>query len=207
MSNKSNKYGHISRTSQGGSQTWRWLVVGLVCLWGLAVCFWNTGRLAALFGYHSALGEPAFVLAERPWYWPWKLLEWASEYQQYEEVTRIVDQTYLMGAGVPLVLFLIYLSSQQGLKGREDLHGSAKWAEYKDIDKMGYLKSEGVYVGGWWDGQKKIHYYLRHNGPEHVLCFAPTRSGKGVGLILPTLLAWEHSSVVLDIKGENFVRP
>ena len=36
-----------------------------------------------------------------------------------------------------------------------------------------------------------------------MLCFAPTRSGKGVGLILPTLLAWPHSSVVLDIKGEN----
>jgi type IV secretion system protein VirD4 len=72
---------------------------------------------------------------------------------------------------------------------------------------MGYLKGEGVYVGGFWEPKKKIHYYLRHNGPEHVLCFAPTRSGKGVGLILPTLLAWEHSSLVLDIKGENFVRP
>ena len=46
--------------------------------------------------------------------------------------------------------------------------------------------------------------YLRHNGPEHVMAFAPTRSGKGVGLILPTLLAWEGSSIVLDIKGENW---
>jgi type IV secretion system protein VirD4 len=95
------------------------------------------------------------------------------------------------------------MASQQSLKGRDDLHGSARWAEFKDIEGMGYLKPEGVYVGGWWDGRKKIHYYLRHNGPEHVLCFAPTRSGKGVGLILPTLLAWPHSSVVLDIKGEN----
>ena len=59
----------------------------------------------------------------------------------------------------------------------------------QDIEKMGHLNSEGVYVGGWWEGKKKIHYHLRHNGPEHVLCFAPTRSGKGVGLILPTLLA------------------
>ncbi len=109
-----------------------------------------------------------------------------------------------MAVGLPLMLFLIYMASRQGLKGRDDLHGSARWAEYEDIDKMGYLKSEGVYVGGWWDEKRKIHYYLRHNGPEHILCFAPTRSGKGVGLILPTLLAWEHSSVVLDIKGENY---
>jgi type IV secretion system protein VirD4 len=201
---KSNKYGHLRRKSKGGSRFWRWVVVGLVCLWALAVCVWNTARIAALFGYHSALGQPAFSAFGRLWYWPWKLPQWASEYQQYEAVTRIVDQTYLMAVGVPIILFLLYMASQQGLKGREDLHGSARWAEYEDIDQMGYLKSEGVYVGGWWDGKKKIHYYLRHNGPEHILCFAPTRSGKGVGLILPTLLAWEHSSVVLDIKGENF---
>ncbi len=32
--------------------------------------------------------------------------------------------------------------------------------------------------------------YLRHDGPEHVIAFAPTRSGKGVGLVIPTLLSW-----------------
>jgi type IV secretion system protein VirD4 len=46
--------------------------------------------------------------------------------------------------------------------------------------------------------------YLRHNGPEHVLCFAPTRSGKGVGLVVPTLLTWPGSCIVHDIKGENW---
>nr|WCS70357.1 IncP-type DNA transfer coupling protein TraG [Salmonella enterica subsp. enterica serovar Rissen] len=44
--------------------------------------------------------------------------------------------------------------------------------------------------------------YLRHNGPEHVLTYAPTRSGKGVGLVVPTLLSWKHSTVVADLKGE-----
>ncbi|HQS96280.1 MAG TPA: IncP-type conjugal transfer protein TraG [Novosphingobium sp.] len=46
--------------------------------------------------------------------------------------------------------------------------------------------------------------YLRHDGPEHVLCFAPTRSGKGVGLVIPTLLTWPGACIVHDIKGENF---
>ena len=46
--------------------------------------------------------------------------------------------------------------------------------------------------------------YLRHNGPEHVLCFAPTRSGKGVGLVVPSLLTWPGSAIVHDIKGENW---
>ena len=46
--------------------------------------------------------------------------------------------------------------------------------------------------------------YLRHEGPEHVLAFAPTRSGKGVGLVIPTLLSWPASAVIHDIKGENW---
>ncbi len=52
---------------------------------------------------------------------------------------------------------------------------------------------------GYHDG-----HYLRHDGPEHVLCFAPTRSGKGVGLVVPTLLTWAGSCIVHDIKGENW---
>src|SRR3546814_19786979 len=46
--------------------------------------------------------------------------------------------------------------------------------------------------------------YLRHDGPEHVMSFAPTRSGKGVGLVVPTLLSWTGPTVVHDIKGENW---
>ena len=49
--------------------------------------------------------------------------------------------------------------------------------------------------------------YLRHDGPEHILAVAPTRSGKGVGLVLPTLLTWPGSTVVHDIKGENWMLP
>ena len=59
----------------------------------------------------------------------------------------------------------------------------------------------GVYVGAWLDKSGRQHY-LRHNGPEHVLCYAPTRSGKGVALIVPTLLSWGESAVITDLKGE-----
>jgi type IV secretory pathway TraG/TraD family ATPase VirD4 len=44
--------------------------------------------------------------------------------------------------------------------------------------------------------------YLRHDGPEHVLAVGPTRSGKGVGLVVPTLMTWPGSAVIHDIKGE-----
>lgn len=60
----------------------------------------------------------------------------------------------------------------------------------------------GCYVGAWLDPDTAEYHYLTHDGPEHILAFAPTRSGKGVGLVLPTLLSWPHSALVHDIKGE-----
>ena len=57
-----------------------------------------------------------------------------------------------------------------------------------------------MWVGGWIE-EASLHY-LRHSGPEHVLTYAPTRSGKGVGLVIPTLLSWPHSALIADLKGE-----
>ena len=59
---------------------------------------------------------------------------------------------------------------------------------------------EAVFVGGYVD--KKRLRYLRHAGPEHVSAIAPSRSGKGVALIIPTLLTWKRSAVIYDMKGE-----
>src|SRR3546814_11787958 len=46
--------------------------------------------------------------------------------------------------------------------------------------------------------------YWRHGGPVHGLCLGPTRSGKGVGLVVPSLLTWPGSAIVHDITGENW---
>lgn len=83
-----------------------------------------------------------------------------------------------------------------------NLHGSARFAKFKELRKMSLMEGQGVYVGAF--KHEGSTYYLRHNGPEHILTFAPTRSGKGIGLVIPTLLAWEESAVILDIKGENW---
>ncbi|HCF7507776.1 TPA: conjugal transfer protein TraG, partial [Pseudomonas aeruginosa] len=71
-------------------------------------------------------------------------------------------------------------------------------ANADDIRKAGLTLPAGVFLG------QHDRQYLRHEGPEHVLTFAPTRSGKGVGLVVPTLLSWPASAVVHDIKGENW---
>ncbi len=81
---------------------------------------------------------------------------------------------------------------------RVTTYGSARWADTREVRDAGLLGHDGVLLGRWRDE------YLRHDGPEHVLCFAPTRSGKGVGLVVPTLLTWPGSAIVHDIKGENW---
>src|SRR5690606_8532859 len=82
--------------------------------------------------------------------------------------------------------------------GRVTTYGSARWATAGEVAKAGLFRGEGVFLG------RLGGRYLRHDGPEHVMAFAPTRSGKGVGLVVPTLLSWPGSAVVHDIKGENW---
>ena len=79
-----------------------------------------------------------------------------------------------------------------------ETYGSARWARPAEMKAAGLLGPDGVVLG------RHEKTYLRHDGPEHVLCFAPTRSGKGVGLVVPTLLTWPGSAIVHDIKGENW---
>ena len=101
--------------------------------------------------------------------------------------------------------YLCYRRSSKEDSGLENIHGSAHWATPEEVKATGLLaKREGVYVGGWKHPETGRIHYLRHNGPEHIISFAPTRSGKGVGLVLPTLLSWPHSVLAYDIKGENW---
>jgi type IV secretion system protein VirD4 len=76
--------------------------------------------------------------------------------------------------------------------------GSARWAGQTDIKAAGLREGAGVFLG------TESGEFLRHDGPEHIMAFAPTRSGKGVGLVVPTLLGWTGSAVIHDIKGENW---
>lgn len=171
-------------------------VVTIAALWAA------TEKAAIACNFHKNLGAPWFSAMGLEWYAPWSIIEWSGRLP-----AEILDGAMNIGAVffiAPLVLSgIVYMSKNKG-RGNATLHGSAHWASKKDIEKLGYFNGEGVYVGGWWDKKKNQQYYLRQNGPEHVLCFAPTRSGKGVGLILPTLLSWPGSSLVLDIKGENW---
>ena len=97
-------------------------------------------------------------------------------------------------AGVALGLLVLLGASSYGVrraKRHEGVHGTADWATKDEIASTGLLspweRGQGVYVGAWRDSAGECLHYLRHDSPEHVLAIAPTRSGKGVGLVVPTL--------------------
>ncbi|MFX6040677.1 conjugal transfer protein TraG, partial [Acinetobacter baumannii] len=74
--------------------------------------------------------------------------------------------------GFVAIVVAIAMSVWRGRETRlSSTYGSAHWATRSDITKAGLLAEKGVVLG------KFNNSYLRHDGPEHVLCFAPTRSG------------------------------
>ena len=80
-------------------------------------------------------------------------------------------------------------SGGRARRRRVTTYGSARWAEtQRGRERRPARRRTASCSAGWRDD------YLRHDGPEHVLCFAPTRSGKGVGLVVPTLLTWPGSA-------------
>ena len=184
------------------------LALGFVVL-GLGAA---TQFFAYDFQYQASLGQHINHIYE-----PWKILIWATKwYQTYPDAFMRAGSIGVLIAGLGLiVLVFIQMVRANSSKANQYLHGSARWANKKDIQAAGLIArssgfgkastqskaGESVYVGAWVDA-KGTQHYLRHSGPEHVLTYAPTRSGKGVGLVVPTLLSWGASTVITDLKGE-----
>lgn len=173
-----------------------------------ACASFTTQKMARIFHYHPALGEPIFGHV----YQPYSFITWYLKYQQPigTSLRPQLDQAFIMFLVLMVIIFfataLITGFITKSSRKNKDIHGSARWAEFKELSDMGLLPknskdSAGVFVGGYKDKKGQLHY-LRHDGPEHVIAIAPTRSGKGVGLVLPTMLTWQHSMLISDIKGE-----
>ncbi len=73
----------------------------------------------------------------------------------------------------------------------------ARWATRRDLKKAGLLKKTGMLLGETKDA------YLTNDDPTHIFIIAPSRSGKGLGLVIPNLFTWSGSFICLDVKGEN----
>ena len=172
------------------------LVVLAIILSGV----WSaTQWTAAALGYQAHLGAPWFELQGTPVYHPWRLFEWWFVFDAYApEVFNVGGSIAACSSLLALVVVIGMAIWRARQARRVTTYGSARWADADEVRRAGLTQPAGVFLGQFDD------QYLRHEGPEHVLTFAPTRSGKGVGLVVPTLLSWPASAVIHDIKGENW---
>jgi type IV secretion system protein VirD4 len=171
------------------------IVFAIVILGVWCATEWCAWRL----DFQPRLGAPWFELIGLPVYYPWRLFQWWYAYDAYaprlfDEAGGIAASSGLLGCAVAIVGSL-WRARQTRLV---TTYGSSRWATGHEIDDAGLFRPAGVFLG------RVGGRYLRHDGPEHVMAFAPTRSGKGVGLVIPTLLSWTGSAVIHDIKGENW---
>jgi type IV secretion system protein VirD4 len=172
------------------------LVVFAIVIAGVwAATQWTAAKLA----YQAELGPAWFMLGQMPIYSPWALFPWWYHYDAY--APHVFDRAgAFAGAsgflGCAAAIFGSLWRARQSAS--VTTYGSARWATVREIERVGLFCDAGVFLG------RRDDRYLRHDGPEHIMAFAPTRSGKGVGLVVPTLLSWTGSTVVHDIKGENW---
>ncbi len=102
------------------------------------------------------------------------------------------------GAGMGIGLFLAAVAVWFLARRKPPLHGAARFARESEIRRAGFRAANGIVLG------KKGGKFLTFGGSEHCIVEAPTRSGKGVGIVIPNLLSWQDSVVVLDVKRENW---
>jgi len=106
-------------------------------------------------------------------------------------------------AGCLVARYIMF--SQRREKKIPWLHGTARFATTKEIEEGGFFPDAdepAIFLGQV--ETKRGPAFVRHAGPEHAIVFAPTRSGKGISIVIPTALSWQESLVCLDIKGELY---
>ena len=189
------------------------LVLSLAGLWA------STEYVAARLRYPPEIGAPWAVVGSWPLYPPWGWLLWdpiaASRAPiLFRDASGITTIGAIAGCAAAALAAVCRKPT-----GPSRSHGSSRWATTTEMRRAGLLREAGVVLGQTSDAVfrhtvdaagrtqtvfRKAGRLIRHDGPEHVFCFAPTRSGKGVGLVVPTLLSWPHSVLVYDIKKENW---
>ncbi len=168
-------------------------LVMLTSLWGA------TQWAASMLGFQAALGAPWINIIGLPIYPPWQLFSWWLVFgAQAPDVFNRAGAVAAFGGVLSGGVAVAAAAWRANQNDTVTTYGSARWAASSDIAGAGLRATNGVILG-LYDGR-----YLRHDGPEHVMVVAPTRSGKGVGLVVPTLLSWTGSAVIHDVKGENW---
>ena len=144
--------------------------------------------------YHPGLGRGLSVGAHVI-YPPWAILTWARRYGSV--IPTILNEGYaVIGGALMVATFLLVLARRHGRRVPVRELGRDRWASRRDMKAAGLLTGKGTVLG------RGGNEWLTYDGPEHQLVSGASRSGKGVGHVIPTLLNWTESVLVYDVKNE-----
>jgi type IV secretion system protein VirD4 len=165
----------------------KWLFVVAVFIVATAGVAWLAGFIFFASFKANPIGKTDFMT----WWTYWQ------HYQSNLGVSKRLVGSGLaaaaLGYGAPLIALFA------AMRNVRTLHGEARFASTAEIAKAGLFGKNGIIIGKW------KNRFLVFPGLQFVLLAAPTRSGKGVGIVIPNLLNWDESVIVLDVKMENFL--
>lgn len=108
---------------------------------------------------------------------------------------------FILAAGAAWFFLRDQVKKRLAVPKKPDTFGTAEWATLPHLGQNGLVGETGLRLGFFQsEGQR---YPLHYAGERHLLTVAPTRAGKGVSAIIPNLLTYEGSAIVIDPKGEN----
>ncbi len=158
------------------------LIYGFTALFGLLLYLYLSSLMYFALS-HQNLGDAA----------PWSILGVFAQ-----PITSQTQSQLFVALGAPFIAILVIAGLLHDSMNGKSTFGDARWATLFDIKKAGLLQKSGLILGKY-RGQ-----YLISSTPTHAIIVAPTRSGKGVGVVVPNLLSWQGSVICLDVKHENY---
>ena len=173
----------------------------------------STNLFAYLLHHAHILGAPQ--IAGR-WYEPFHLVLWFFTVRVPGRQYEIAFIVFLLCFSVLAFLgFRLYTKLNANLQG---IYGNSRWLKTRELKRLGAFAGKGIILGQTKEARfharnvkgQKIYRARRQgkiifdNSDTHTLVIAPTRGGKGISCVIPTLLSWTYSAVVYDIKKENY---
>jgi len=178
----------------------RWHAVGVVLFAAAGMAFgWPASRRAAPL--LVVAGATACALAAAPLYAPQRLAVWLFAYRHEVALQGILRRGVELGGAASLVGVIATLSLMSRSRGwvSSGSHGTAVWGDLRTL-----VRDQGLVVGRVAGSPRRNGALMRYDGDGHLMTVAPTRSGKGVGVVMTNLLSYPGSVLVTDVKGENF---
>ncbi|GAM96905.1 coupling protein VirD4 [alpha proteobacterium U9-1i] len=158
-----------------------------------AALIWASSFIADVFDHQPALGDPVIAIGGVRLYAPWQIFLWQARWSEAYPGPFAIGEL-IMFAGLIIACTVMALIMRRGHEMKPFAPGA--WGDFEEAKACGLFAPLGAVLGKL-DGE-----ILCFDGPEHQLLIGASRSGKGRGHVVPTLLAWPHSALVLDIKGE-----